>query len=249
MMKKNNNLRNKLRQKDDENTILRNRIKDMEKELNACRMVVKEKDNLLKDKDKRIIELDYKLKQITHQKVGRKKQTVDENEELAFALERIHNMENKPNNNTPLGVSQNNHFALFEEFTSSNSRPQMMLQNLANRMMMLNEMMIPVNIEQNVMNQVCPNPDTMSYEQLLELQEKIGFVDKGLKKEDVEKVPTIKYSKYKSSTDRCTVCQFEFDDGEILRKLNCGHLYHKGCVDDWLKKDKRCPVCKNEVKV
>ena len=48
---------------------------------------------------------------------------------------------------------------------------------------------------------------------------------------------------------RCTICQFDFDDGEIMRKLSCGHLYHKGCVDDWLMKDKKCPVCKIEVKI
>ena len=33
-------------------------------------------------------------------------------------------------------------------------------------------------------DQICPNPDNMTYEQLLELQEKIGYVSKGLKEED-----------------------------------------------------------------
>ena len=51
-------------------------------------------------------------------------------------------------------------------------------------MLELNEMMIPV--EQNFINNFCPNPDAMTYEQLLELQEKIGFVNKGFKKEDVD---------------------------------------------------------------
>jgi hypothetical protein len=45
------------------------------------------------------------------------------------------------------------------------------------------------------------------------------------------------------------VCQFEFNDYEVLRKLSCGHFYHKACVDEWLLKEKRCPVCKNEVKI
>lgn len=56
-----------------------------------------------------------------------------------------------------------------------------------NRFSALNEMFAPgQHYEQNVANDVCPNPDTMSYEQLLELQEKIGFVDKGFKKEDID---------------------------------------------------------------
>lgn len=48
-------------------------------------------------------------------------------------------------------------------------------------------------------------------------------------------------------SDRCAVCQFEFEENEILRKLTCGHLYHKTCVDEWLGKEKKCPVCKYEV--
>ena len=38
--------------------------------------------------------------------------------------------------------------------------------------------------ENNIINQLYPNPDEMTYEQLLELQEKIGFVSKGISKED-----------------------------------------------------------------
>ena len=42
------------------------------------------------------------------------------------------------------------------------------------------------NREENIINQLYPNPDDMTYEQLLELQEKIGYVSKGLSKEDRE---------------------------------------------------------------
>ena len=38
--------------------------------------------------------------------------------------------------------------------------------------------------ENNIINEICPNPDEMTYEQLLELQEKIGYVSKGLSEED-----------------------------------------------------------------
>ena len=40
--------------------------------------------------------------------------------------------------------------------------------------------------ENNIINQLYPNPDEMTYEQLLELQEKIGFVSKGISKEEKE---------------------------------------------------------------
>ena len=40
-----------------------------------------------------------------------------------------------------------------------------------------------MQIEENLY----PNVDNMTYEELLELEEKIGSVSKGLKKEDLEK--------------------------------------------------------------
>lgn len=37
-----------------------------------------------------------------------------------------------------------------------------------------------------------PNPDVMSYEQLLELSDKLGKVKKGFTKEEIETIPTLK---------------------------------------------------------
>ena len=36
------------------------------------------------------------------------------------------------------------------------------------------------------MNELCPNPDNMTYEQLLEFQEKLGYVDKGFTRKEIE---------------------------------------------------------------
>lgn len=40
--------------------------------------------------------------------------------------------------------------------------------------------------EQDLIDELCPDPDNMTYEQLLELQEKIGYVNKGLSEEDIK---------------------------------------------------------------
>lgn len=41
----------------------------------------------------------------------------------------------------------------------------------------------------------------------------------------------------------CAVCLSNFEDGDTLRRLPCGHHYHKDCIDDWLLRRKVCPLC------
>lgn len=104
--------------------------------------------------------------------------------------------------------------------------------------------------EDQMLNEICPNPDQMTYEQLLELQEKVGHENRGFTHSEIDKIATVKYNKSKmKNNDKCTVCLFEYKESEILRKLTCGHTYHKSCVDEWLLQDKKCPVCKGEVKL
>lgn len=40
-------------------------------------------------------------------------------------------------------------------------------------------------IEGHLLDEICPNPDEMTYEELLALQEKIGYVSKGLTQEQI----------------------------------------------------------------
>jgi hypothetical protein len=44
----------------------------------------------------------------------------------------------------------------------------------------------------------------------------------------------------------CAVCQEEFRVGDRVRRLNCLHAFHADCVDQWLRRHARCPVCKHE---
>jgi len=41
----------------------------------------------------------------------------------------------------------------------------------------------------------------------------------------------------------CAVCLAEYVDGDQLRKFPCGHHFHQGCADQWLHRNKRCPLC------
>ena len=64
-----------------------------------------------------------------------------------------------------------------------------------------------------------------------------------------EKSPTIRYrSAIMQEMLECAVCLSRFEDGEEIRKLQCKHIFHKGCLDMWLQQDcPTCPLCRRRV--
>lgn len=42
----------------------------------------------------------------------------------------------------------------------------------------------------------------------------------------------------------CPVCISEFSKGDVIAELKCGHIFHKDCVAEWVKKHPTCPVCR-----
>lgn len=52
------------------------------------------------------------------------------------------------------------------------------------------------------------------------------------------------------STDECAICLSDFVDGDRVRILPCGHIFHRQEVDDWLVRVKKlCPICKRDITV
>ncbi|GAB2275589.1 hypothetical protein Dimus_010349 [Dionaea muscipula] len=45
----------------------------------------------------------------------------------------------------------------------------------------------------------------------------------------------------------CCICLAKYVNNDELRELPCTHLFHKECVDKWLKINALCPLCKSEV--
>jgi len=41
----------------------------------------------------------------------------------------------------------------------------------------------------------------------------------------------------------CSICLCEYEEGENLSKLPCGHVYHTDCVTAWVDNHTRCPLC------
>tara|TARA_Y100000992_G_scaffold256464_1_gene189974 strand:- start:3301 stop:3633 length:333 start_codon:yes stop_codon:yes gene_type:complete len=42
----------------------------------------------------------------------------------------------------------------------------------------------------------------------------------------------------------CAVCLDAFRTRQHCRFLPCGHVFHKGCIDRWLRRRQWCPVCR-----
>ena len=46
---------------------------------------------------------------------------------------------------------------------------------------------------------------------------------------------------------RCVICLSDFEIGEKVSALPCCHTFHTKCLDDWINRKQKCPVCKYEV--
>jgi len=57
-----------------------------------------------------------------------------------------------------------------------------------------------------------------------------------------------------SNTD-CTICRCSLNTNSIYNQEKdidsyistgiCGHMFHQECIDPWVNKNKRCPLCSN----
>lgn len=44
----------------------------------------------------------------------------------------------------------------------------------------------------------------------------------------------------------CTICLSEYQPKETLRTIpECDHYFHANCIDEWLKINATCPICRN----
>ncbi|XP_065070518.1 uncharacterized protein LOC135695375 [Rhopilema esculentum] len=89
------------------------------------------------------------------------------------------------------------------------------------------------------------------YEALWTLAERIGPAKpRGLSKTEIDRIHAFRYSASKAdeTNSTCVVCMSEYSYKEKIRKLPCTHDFHSKCIDKWLKSNKTCPVCRDEVR-
>eukprot|EP01090_Pellita_catalonica_P016456 TRINITY_DN4704_c0_g1_i1.p2 TRINITY_DN4704_c0_g1~~TRINITY_DN4704_c0_g1_i1.p2 ORF type:complete len:296 (+),score=61.59 TRINITY_DN4704_c0_g1_i1:101-889(+) len=105
-------------------------------------------------------------------------------------------------------------------------------------------------------NEAIPDEREMSYEDWLELEEKIGKVKVGASKEELSSLKHESYEKTSndqtenesdSDGDLCLICQMEYETGEEITNLPCRHYYHSKCIKLWLEQKKVCPMCNHRL--
>lgn len=72
----------------------------------------------------------------------------------------------------------------------------------------------------------------------------------GLDRPTIESFPKIELGESKRlpkpSDNTCPICLSEYQPKETLRTIpECNHYFHANCVDEWLKLNATCPVCRN----
>jgi hypothetical protein len=51
-----------------------------------------------------------------------------------------------------------------------------------------------------------------------------------------------------SFTDtECSICREDYENGDRLAKLPCGHKFHSKCVTSWINRTQSCPMCREIV--
>jgi len=63
--------------------------------------------------------------------------------------------------------------------------------------------------------------------------------------ETLESIASLSETTDISTDEECPICMdgFSTDNGITVE---CGHIFHRGCITEWFKGDHRCPVCRHE---
>ena len=96
--------------------------------------------------------------------------------------------------------------------------------------------------------------DGMDYEELLELQERIGTAtdERAAAAAALESTTTFEVSEADAAARRaaggdaarCVVCMEDIAVGDVLRRMaKCPHACHAPCLERWLATNPKCPVC------
>jgi hypothetical protein len=59
----------------------------------------------------------------------------------------------------------------------------------------------------------------------------------------LQQIPAQFYRMSMGTDHTCAVCLEDMKERDEVRVLTCSHVYHRPCVDEWLSRSSRCPLC------
>ena len=62
-------------------------------------------------------------------------------------------------------------------------------------------------------------------------------------------VGTQAYDTTDEKYEECSICTDKYEKKEDVSVLDCGHIYHPKCINEWAKYKPSCPVCKAQISI
>ena len=88
--------------------------------------------------------------------------------------------------------------------------------------------------------------DNANYEELLELENRMGKVSKGYEQHEIDNIPIIELDE-NDEVASCPICIEDIKAGNQKYLIPCDHDFHVDCLKESLKSSKKCPVCQVDV--
>jgi hypothetical protein len=64
---------------------------------------------------------------------------------------------------------------------------------------------------------------------------------------DIESLKSYPFDNNNAKSSECSICLTAYENKEIIIELPCWHIFHKGCISPWLKREVTCPICRENV--
>lgn len=94
------------------------------------------------------------------------------------------------------------------------------------------------------------NPEAEGNHLPANLREQIErSVHRGLRQSEIDNLRSYPLDPEVNEQISCVVCISIMENGEVVRVLPCEHEFHAACVDEWLRTNRTCPLCRQDASV
>ena len=60
-------------------------------------------------------------------------------------------------------------------------------------------------------------------------------------------IDSFSYETINEKIEECSICLVDFQNEDDVALLNCNHLFHKTCIDEWCARKPDCPNCREKI--